>query len=71
MCVRSVGIVGGRERRIKMTDISKCDGQKNKCPLRKKCYRFTSPVGVWQSWIAGEYKKGKCENYQKTIGGLK
>jgi len=54
-----------------MTDISKCDGQKNKCPLRKKCYRFTSPVGVWQSWIAGEYKKGKCENYQKTIGGLK
>ncbi len=43
-----------------MTDISKCIGEKDKivCPLREKCYRFTSPADqYWQSWIEPELEK--------------
>lgn len=36
-----------------MTDITKCFGIG--CPVRKTCYRYTSPdraTEIWQSWFA-------------------
>jgi hypothetical protein len=41
-----------------MADISKCKGYK--CPLKKKCYRFTAPESlVWQSYSDFDYNKDK------------
>lgn len=32
-----------------MADITMCDGRY--CPLKKKCYRFTAPKGIYQSYF--------------------
>jgi len=48
-----------------MSDISKCSG--DKCPLKDKCYRFTSKASsLWQSDIDPppftiKKKKFKCD----------
>lgn len=36
-----------------MVDITKCLGEKGGdiCPLRYKCYRYTSKEGFWQSYF--------------------
>lgn len=33
-----------------MADISKC--MDSLCPSKEKCYRFTAPVGKWQSYAS-------------------
>lgn len=41
-----------------MSDISKCPGLD--CPLKEKCYRYTSPSNPkWQSWMGVPDKTGK------------
>jgi hypothetical protein len=55
---------------LSMPDISKCEGIG--CPLRNKCYRYTSiPTPYYQAW--SEYYKYlehtdngvKCENFMR------
>jgi hypothetical protein len=49
-----------------MPDITKCDNEK--CPLKEKCYRWTSKWDEYQAYSHFEPdKKGKCE-YQLIIG---
>lgn len=48
-----------------MTSVSKCT--QTLCPLASTCYRVQGPDGVWQSYMAFEYKVGPdgvtCDNY--------
>lgn len=49
-----------------MPDITKCIAED--CPLKQKCYRYTSEAGVWQSYFLDapyEIVDGKftCEMY--------
>lgn len=52
-----------------MTDISKCAGIN--CRAKEECYRYTAPIGQWQSWA--EYWKldkeldGSCKEFWKKI----
>lgn len=43
-----------------MTDISKCNGFE--CPIRDKCYRYTGPSGIWQSYNNYVYDNG-CDDF--------
>lgn len=50
-----------------MSDLTKCEGKK--CPIKDKCYRYTSKSGEYQqSWFTKEpfkIKKGvfKCDMF--------
>jgi hypothetical protein len=49
-----------------MADITKCNAED--CPLKNKCYRYTSEAGVWQSYFLDapyQIVKGKftCEMF--------
>lgn len=48
-----------------MTDISKCGNEE--CPVKERCYRYTAPVGEYQSWLfinSDKLKKGEeCEMF--------
>lgn len=48
-----------------MPDITKCKG--NNCPLKDKCYRFTSTSSYYQSYFVGiPYENGKCDFFWGT-----
>jgi hypothetical protein len=48
-----------------MTDITKCTGEG--CELKETCYRYTAPMGMYQSmFVEVPIKDGKCE-YQWNI----
>jgi hypothetical protein len=48
-----------------MTDITKCTGEG--CELKETCYRYTAPMGMYQSmFVEVPSKDGKCE-YQWNI----
>jgi len=47
----------------KMTDISKCKGNKDNKQC-KTCYRFTAKSGYMQSWIEPR-KEMPCPNYYR------
>lgn len=44
-----------------MSDISKCSNKK--CTKKEKCYRWTAPVGHWQSYSNFNFtiKNGRIE----------
>jgi len=45
-----------------MTDITKCNDED--CPQKKKCYRWWSKEGVWQSYFMESPRKGdECSHY--------
>jgi len=45
-----------------MPDITKCNDEK--CPKRKKCYRYWSNPNSWQSYFTESPRKGKiCDYY--------
>lgn len=46
-----------------MADISKCEGKD--CPIKEKCYRFTAPAGMMQTYGCFEYdhEKKKCDYF--------
>ena len=45
-----------------MADITKCSGKN--CKLKKTCYRYVVPSGMWQSYFAKPpIKDGKCDAY--------
>lgn len=46
-----------------MADISKCEGKN--CPIKEKCYRFTVPSGMYQTYGQFEYdhEKKKCDYF--------
>jgi hypothetical protein len=49
-----------------MADITMCRGKD--CPIKEKCYKFTAPKGVWQSYYTetpGKMEDGKfvCNKY--------
>ena len=45
-----------------MTDITKCNDED--CPMKKKCYRWWSEEGVWQSYFKESPREGdECEYF--------
>lgn len=48
-----------------MADISKCNDIH--CPSKNKCYRFTAPAGLWQSYsnFNRESDADNCEYFWK------
>lgn len=45
-----------------MSDITKCKG--TDCPFKKDCYRYTAPMGEWQSMLSTPpIKDNKCDMY--------
>lgn len=53
-----------------MVDITKCTGEN--CPLKDKCYRYTIPLGEWQSYTNFQYNHDKkdCEFFIEKHGKL-
>jgi hypothetical protein len=50
----------------KMTDITKCTGEV--CALKQTCYRFTAPMGTYQSmFVEVPIRNGKCDYYWETF----
>jgi len=48
-----------------MTDITKCTG--DGCELKETCYRFTAPMGTYQSmFVDVPLKDGECDYYWNT-----
>lgn len=47
--------------RLSMPDITKCEG--GECPIKNKCYRYTSPSSMYQSFMGTPYnfEKKECE----------
>lgn len=42
-----------------------CSGKE--CPIKESCYRFTAPVGYWQSYFTEvPYKDGDCDVFWNT-----
>lgn len=39
--------------------------QNQECPMKESCYRFTAPVGHWQSYMGYQVKEGedRCESF--------
>ena len=47
---------------LSMPDMTKCEG--GECPIKNKCYRYTSSSSMYQSYfmeIPYDFEKGKCE----------
>jgi len=45
-----------------MTDITKCTGEG--CALKQTCYRYTAPMGTYQSmFVEVPNRNGKCDYY--------
>ena len=45
-----------------MTDITKCTGEG--CPFKFQCYRFTAPMGNYQSmFVDVPFEDGGCNYY--------
>ena len=44
-----------------MSDITKCHG--DACPKRNDCYRYTSPAGYFQAWMAPNKVGDMCGFY--------
>ena len=50
-----------------MADISKCIGKD--CPIKEKCYRFTAPTGIWQSWHSYKWTiEEGCDDFLDNKG---
>lgn len=47
-----------------MADISKCTGEG--CPIKEKCYRYTAPTSIWQSYLDIKYEEN-CDYYWPNI----
>lgn|GEM_PF-1949679 len=43
-----------------MADIAMCTGYK--CKKKRRCYRHTAPVGMWQAW-SPFYTESDCEYF--------
>ena len=49
----------------KMTDITKCTGEG--CELKETCYRFTAPMGTYQSmFVEVPIEDKNCNYYWNT-----
>lgn len=46
-----------------MPDISKCNGKD--CPIKEKCFRYTSKSSMYQTYSDFEYKNG-CDYFMKV-----
>lgn len=44
-----------------MADITMC--RNLKCPIRKRCYRFTAKPSDYQSYMLFFYRGGKCREF--------
>lgn len=56
-----------------MSDISKCENLE--CPLKENCYRYTAPVGYWQSYADFKFEvlpdgKVTCDSFWDNLAGF-
>lgn len=47
-----------------MPDISKCNGKD--CPIKEKCFRYTSNASMWQAWHPFKYDNG-CDAFEEIL----